>query len=96
MYKDEKFYKFLQLKIDFIDKTHFKRRVSKDDKEKSELEETLETEYEELANLLIGKLQMIWNTISASPEGDKKDKDIIMFCELLDEFEEDLFGNPDE
>ena len=88
MKDDTKFFSNLLKKIDNSKKIIENIKNEKDEVKKAELLSNHEMECEEIAMLILGKMNMIWQRIEKMPSGDLKDYEIFKYDEMIDDLEQ--------
>ena len=87
---DEKFINLVNSKTAFAQNLVEEYKNETDPSKKLEIEEKIDLEYEELANLFIGKMNIVWKDIQSKPDSVEKEDLIFEFLDILEQFEEDM------
>jgi DNA-binding transcriptional regulator GbsR (MarR family) len=87
MKDDVKFFKNLLKKIDKSKEIIEKMKKETNEVKKAELLANHEMECEEIAMLILGKMNMIWQKIEKMPSGEAKDYEIFKYDAMIDDLE---------
>lgn len=87
MYKDDKFFNFVFTKIDEIKILIKKQKATKNKEKKKQLEDEIDSLNQQLANILLGKMKIMWQEIEAMPDSEEKNYEIFKYEALVCDLE---------